>query len=183
MRVITLDHTDFSVQCRQLAKIAISTQRYDAIVGIASGGIYVAREIALSLPEATLYTVTLRRPSTRRKGKMFKRLIRLLPTYLLDQLRIIESRILAASSAPAVSHEVHIPEALSSAKRILVVDDAIDSGRTMNAVVNTIRQRCPQATVKTAVITVTTPTPVIHPDFTIYKDGSLVRFPWSADFK
>lgn len=64
---------------------------------------------------------------------------------------------------------------------VMVVDDAVDSGITLAAVLRTLRACCPPATeLRTAAITVTRPDPVVKPDYALYR-GVLCRFPWSFD--
>lgn len=184
MRVVTLDDTQFAAHCARLAQLAEADGPYDAVVGIVTGGEYVARAMAPHTGTANVITVRRQRPSTRRKGGMFRCVVKCLPRRILDLLRIVESRILATRrDTPPPETPVIIPQQLSWAKRILVVDDAIDSGHTMAAVVNAIAARCPQAVIHTAVITVTTSGPSFRPDHTLYDNGTLIRFPWSADFK
>ena len=67
-------------------------------------------------------------------------------------------------------------------KSILIIDDAIDSGKTMFVVNENIKRRFPKAKIKIAVISWTLNESIIKPDFYLYKN-ILVRFPWSLDFK
>ena len=65
--------------------------------------------------------------------------------------------------------------------RVLVVDDAVDSGVTLDTVFRSLRETAPPDTeVRAAVVTVTLDRPLIEPDFTLYR-GVLCRFPWSFD--
>lgn len=70
---------------------------------------------------------------------------------------------------------------MQDAQNILIVDDAVDSGATLLAVVEAVRIDMPGAEVRSAVITQTTPSPVITPDYTLYNNRTLIRFPWSMD--
>jgi hypoxanthine phosphoribosyltransferase len=76
-----------------------------------------------------------------------------------------------------------VPELPAGVCRILVVDDAVDSGRTLEVVLRWLRGRCPDAEVRSAVLTVTTPRPLLIPDFYLYYPDVLIRFPWSLDNK
>lgn len=180
-RVITLDNTRFSDSCRELgAKIASSGFSPDIVVGIRTGGEYVARIVSSLLPgEPRVVSVDMQRPSTPAK-KRLARIIRMLPRPLTDFLRIIESKFLA-SRPPAVRHLATLPQLLNPApgSDILVCDDAIDGGATMEAVVRKIREANPQARIRTASLTVTTAHPIITPDYSLFTD--LLRFPWSMD--
>lgn len=69
----------------------------------------------------------------------------------------------------------------SFGQRLLVVDDAVDSGVTLATVLNVLRALCPAGTeIRSAVVTVTLDGPLIQPDFALHR-GILCRFPWSFD--
>lgn len=184
MKVVTLDSSQFTSTCRRLAADVLSQSfNPEMLVGIRTGGEYVAREMLPSFPEATLAIVELQRPSTAHKS-MIGNLLPLLPVKLLDALRIVESRILSLlPSRP--TPEVRLPADVVAQlpRRILVVDDAVDSGVTLSAIVNAIRTSRPDADVRSAVVTVTTSSPKINPDFALYRNHTLIRFPWSMDMK
>lgn len=82
---------------------------------------------------------------------------------------------------------VEIPDGLSefiagrNNSKILIVDDAIDSGTTATSVRNAISSLNPDAEIRIAVITVTQPYSLKFADFYLYGDGTLIRFPWSID--
>ncbi len=79
--------------------------------------------------------------------------------------------------------KIHIPFGPSErARKILVVDDAVDSGYTLSHVLEAVKAVLPAgAEVRSAVITVTTDDPLVMPDFYLYNDKTLVRFPWAMD--
>ncbi|MDE7407207.1 MAG: hypothetical protein K2M76_02200, partial [Muribaculaceae bacterium] len=62
-----------------------------------------------------------------------------------------------------------------------VVDDAVDTGTSLSIALRKLHELCPQAEIRTAALTVTTPDPVVRPDYTIYNNRTLLRFPWSMD--
>jgi hypoxanthine-guanine phosphoribosyltransferase len=63
---------------------------------------------------------------------------------------------------------------------LLVVDDAVDSGATLMRVLAELRKLVPDGTViRSAVVAVTTKTPLIEPDYVFHRQ--LCRFPWSLD--
>lgn len=103
---------------------------------------------------------------------------------MLDLLRMAEARLLALRPRPSCPRI----EILSELRRqlpgqVLVVDDAVDSGITMQAVVEALRRARPDVEVRAAVITVTTGRPSVSPDYTLYNNHTLIRFPWSIDMK
>ncbi|MCM1077579.1 MAG: hypothetical protein NC411_09500 [Bacteroides sp.] len=184
MEVITLDDKAFAASCRELAReVAMSGFRPQLIVGIRTGGEYVAREMLPLFPGARLALVELHRPSTPHKSAL-RRLMAALPLGLLDRLRIVESRVLSLLPRRRIPRVLLPPEILSLLPmRVLVVDDAVDSGVTMLAIVRSLRECGAGDAVLTAAVTVTTPRPAIVPDFALYRNRTLIRFPWSMDMK
>ena len=67
-------------------------------------------------------------------------------------------------------------------KKILIIDDAIDTGKTMFIVENSLRKLLPNTQIKTAVISWTIENSIVKPDYYLFKN-CLVRFPWSKDYK
>lgn len=184
MKVITLDQTKFTAECRRLADEVISSGfKPDLIVGIRTGGEYVAREVMQAFPDARLAIVELQRPSTRSKS-LFRSLLRRLPRRVLDIMRMAEAQLLALKPKGCVP-DIALPQGLvgDGVRKILVVDDAVDSGVTLSVIVKAIRREHPAATVRTSVITVTTLRPLIRPDHSLYNNRTLIRFPWSMDMK
>lgn len=187
MRVITLDRSRFDSECRRLRALAeASGVRPDCVVAIASGGVHVARAMGYD----SFLTVSFRRPSTNMKRRYLDSLIRRIPRCFADMLRMLESRIASARVSRTAGPEIlpEIPADLSAElagnpRNILIVDDAVDSGKTLLAVCHALRNAAPHAAVITAVITVTQNNPAILPDFSLYSDRTLIRFPWSADYR
>lgn len=132
--------------------------------------------------------VTLQRDSTKRKSGIVEKILRILPYPLLDWMRMAESVLLSSANKEATprlwtpTDSDRLPSR-SMVERILVVDDAIDSGATLAGVVAGLKKEYPGADIKTAVMTVTTTNPMIFPDWTLFAGDTLLRFPWSADFK
>lgn len=192
MRVITLEDKAFSQACADLAaQVLASGYRYDLLVGIATGGAIVARE----MPAPQRVEVRRQRPSTRAKQRLAGRLLRHMPRPLSDRLRVAESRLyalMARHHKPAVP-EVTLDEntlatlgALTGRDRkprILIVDDAVDSGATMLGVLRAVASAAPGAEIRTAAITQTRDNPLSRPDYLHFAERVLVRFPWSADMQ
>jgi len=109
----------------------------------------------------------------------------------VDGLRWLEHRLLTARRRTQAKVQ-HIDrteaEAIgqrlaqaSGAQRVLVVDDAVDSGVTLATVLRLLRESSPPDTqFRSAVVTVTLAQPLAEPDFVLYR-GVLCRFPWSFD--
>lgn len=67
-------------------------------------------------------------------------------------------------------------------KRILIFDDAIDTGYTLNKVKNEIENIYKDASIKIAVLNYFTDRDSIRPDYYLYKD-SIISAPWTIDNK
>ena len=75
----------------------------------------------------------------------------------------------------------NIPE-LKNAKNILIVDDIVDSGDTMKLVLETMSQKYPGKSFKTAALFYK-PAAVIKPDWYIKEPDEWIDFFWSADLE
>ncbi|HEU5048446.1 MAG TPA: phosphoribosyltransferase family protein [Rickettsiales bacterium] len=190
--VLTLDQQGLKQTAHALAA-SVSGFQPNMLIGIRSGGYHVAQLMAESMQGCTLLGITCRRPGTSKKQKssLLKRLLRKLPHQITDRLRVLEHIVLTQLRPAKVSTVIPDASELSEIERelmqrkegarVLIVDDAIDSGATMayvRTLVNAIAN--PSAAVKMAAITVTTASPVTEPDFSLYR-YVLCRFPWSLD--
>jgi hypothetical protein len=193
--VRTLHPDDLRKASEELLSLARRNFTPDLLIGVRSGGYIVAELMMDVAPQGCgLLPITCRRPSTGGKNKFafIKRMLQSLPAFITDRLRILEHILLTRPRKP--DSGLFTPDAgeLAAIKayldahpqsRVLVVDDSVDSGATLAAVVAIIRNTASGgAAVKTAAITVTTESPAIQPDFSLYR-YVLCRFPWSLDFK
>lgn len=179
MRVITLNDEKFALACQRLmARVHSQGYEPDAVIGIITGGALVAEKIRGTLGG---YNVDYSRPTSRGKKSICRGWLKKLPRPVLNFLRILESKCLthhpkeSRGDVPGIESKDY--------KRILLVDDAVDSGATLKAVTEALMKAMPQAQIKTAVITVTFRHPIVLPDFCLYNDGTLIRFPWSLDYR
>ena len=195
--MVTLNPSDFDAHAGRLAKeVEVSSgTHYDAIVAVRRGGSFVCDAFCRHFPRhryGKRYDVTLQRPSTKRKQGTIGKLLKKLPYFILDGMRIAESGRLAAGRRmkrkPKIRN-VEIPAGLTAAlthtahPEILLIDDAIDSGDTLFAIVETLKKTNPEANVDIAVFTETTQRPRIRANHTLYRNRTLIRFPWSSDYK
>ena len=195
MRVETLDPVALKRTARELYAKAEADFHPQIVIGVRTGGYHIADLMQDGFqPGVRLLEATCRRPGTARKSKssLFKRTLKLLPRGINNRLRLFEHRMLIRKGMAEASERI-IPEnelaaievALRGldAARILVVDDAVDSGSTLLTVTRKVGAiASAHATIRTAAVTVTTKTPLIQPDYVIYRDV-LCRFPWSFDFR
>ena len=196
MQVLTLDSDAFEKHAEFLARSVEEklTDRLDAIVAVRRGGSFVCDAFCRYFPKnryRSRYDVTLQRPSTKRKGGAVGRLLKLLPRPILDFMRMAESYLLSLRHRNTASNmaRLDIPDGLNTIlegynnPNILIIDDAIDSGDTLYAIVETLKRMNPNTSIRIAVMTETTPCPCVHADFTIYRNRTLIRFPWSNDYR
>jgi hypoxanthine phosphoribosyltransferase len=190
MKVLTLNHNAFAAECRKLADMASRLGSYDCVVGIATGGVYVAQEMTLAM-NLPMFSVVQQRPSTRRKRGVMKRIVNSSPRWFNDLLRQSEALLLSISHKPSAVnlHRVEIPADLSSFlsagknRHVLLVDDAVDSGSTM-ASVEAALKHCPTVeSVTKAAIVVTRKSALPMADCHLHSGKYLIRFPWSIDYK
>jgi hypoxanthine phosphoribosyltransferase len=194
-RVITLDKDDFDTACAELMRVAEVDFQPDVMIGIRTGGLYVADAMAKAAERLMqVLPITCRRPSTRYKpfSAAARRLVAGLPRPILDQLRVVEHRLLTRKPAAPKPYHFDAGElaglrswfhAWTAAEmpRILVVDDSVDTGATMQHVLELLRSEAGMAVaVRTAAITVTTERPTVMPDYVLLRQ-QLCRFPWSLD--
>ena len=184
MQVITYNHKllNSAIDCLA-SKIRRGEGELAYIVAIFQGGAYIGRSFRSYFPEAQYYEITLSRPS-RIKGKLFKWVVQNLPQWVLDQLRKFELKmqLLRRNVAePQRIGEVNLEISPKPGDTILLLDDAIDTGATINKARKQILEKYPDVKIRIACITVTTDNPICEADYTLYHNRTLCRFPWSID--
>ncbi len=195
MKVINLLGHDFDRACNSLAQKVSEQYMPDLIIGVLTGGGYIARKVHDALPgqlNRRYIEVKIQRMTTKKKDSgLVSFLLKYSPTFLLNKLRILESIVLeryARKHNPKREGNINLEQDIDtylreSPKKILIVDDAIDSGATIELIHKYLSVNYPLSEVKIAVITVTTLNPLIDADFYLYHNRILVRFPWSKDVK
>jgi hypoxanthine phosphoribosyltransferase len=107
--------------------------------------------------------------------------------YLLRWLEVAARERMLRKDSPANETHAEVASsdaegALASARRVLVVDDTIDSGRTLQAAVRTVRKHNPDCEVRTAALASTWRNPPVSPEYLLHP-RTLVRFHWSLDVR
>ena len=97
----------------------------------------------------------------------------------------MKQALFPAKKLPKVDLAPELVERLKSvaAPQVLLIDDAIDSGVTLWGISEAVKAANPSAVITTMAITVTTRQPKLSADFCLYNNATLVRFPWSKDYK
>jgi len=190
MQVITLNSELFSLKCHEL--ISKVDFKPDLVIGILNGGGFVLDEIKTkyNFESNNFGLVKYQRYNKLKNNFIINFLIKLLPYYASNRLRNIESYLgkksitsINLSELSNIEIDLNIKVNLDkSINSILIIDDAIDTGRTIFIVKNNLSKLFPKAIIKTAVISWTLEMSIIKPDYHIFKNV-LVRFPWSKDYK
>lgn len=110
-----------------------------------------------------------------------KSIFRILPKRFLNYLRLQEHRFLMKNHN--LEREIHFTNSIPWQRysQIWIIDDAVDTGRTLEAVLNSVKMEVNDCLkIKTLVVTTTSNQAKTKPDFSLYHQV-LVRFPWSLD--
>ena len=75
---------------------------------------------------------------------------------------------------------LNIPD-LSNAKRVLILDDIIDTGETLTAVLKVLQERYPDIEFRSATL-YTKPTASLQPDYALHVATEWIDFFWEKDF-
>ncbi len=191
MKIITLNKNAFFKVCKEV--IQKIEDKPNLVVGVLNGGgyMYSAIKEVEGFKKLGFHDIKLQEIKSSKKYKnFFKPVLKILPYTILNRLRVCESD----RSRRAINN-IRIDELKNQKidfdfdsilkkpiKRILIVDDAIDTGITMFVVKNNIRKLFPDAEIKVAVISWTIEESIVTPDYYLYKN-TLVRYPWSIDYK
>ncbi|PAV25473.1 hypothetical protein CF392_10820 [Tamilnaduibacter salinus] len=192
-RVVDLSDPDaFAAECQRLLNYALKCEQFDTLVGIATGGAWMVDSLRPDQSRYSIATVACKRPNTKHKNRG-RHFMHALPRWLADLLRLFEAwyqecaferRQYKGRDPISLRRQIKIESeseaAIRKAERILILDDAIDTGETMHCVRLYLSELNPRVTLKTAVMTQTMKNPVAQPDFCLYRDA-LIRFPWSND--
>jgi hypothetical protein len=189
----TLGQATFDAACAELMRRVERDYAPELVVGVRTGGLVVAEAMARAASNAVpVLPLTCRRAATGLKSRIpgLRTMLASLPEPLLNALRRAEHRLVSGRRRDTPPPPVDLSEAAAigawllntpAAPRVLVADDAVDSGVTLATVLRTLRSICPPATeLRAAAITVTVENPAVEPDYALYR-GVLCRFPWSFD--
>lgn len=190
----TLRQPDFDAACAELMRLVEADYRPTLLVGIRTGGLIVAQSMTEAVSRTLpVLPVTSRRVATGVKSRLpfLRSSLAALPQPVIDVMRRVEHRVLIAPRARqtrAQSIDRAEVEAIgawiaaaAAPVRMLVTDDAVDSGVTLATVLHHLREVCPgSGEIRSAVITQTLDHPMVQPDYVLSRN-ILYRFPWSFD--
>lgn len=195
MNVLTLNDSDFEKACALLAAKIPDAGELTALVGVRSGGVRVAKIIFDVLVKQNdnlkYYEVGASRGTTpAKKSYIAKVLFKYMPYLFLDALRLSEHYYVSlklkfsSDTNRSICLDDDLVDYLShaSAGKLVVIDDALDSGATVKELLDKFLSINPDIKYNVAVLVVTQKKPLIHPDLSLYQNV-LLRFPWSGDYK
>jgi hypoxanthine phosphoribosyltransferase len=191
---MTLRQPAFDAACAKLMRLVETSFAPTVVVGIRTGGLTVAQAMVRgAAADLLVLPITCQRRATAMKSRLpwLRPLLTALPGSLIDLLRRLEHRVSATRRLrerppPAIDHAEAAAlgarlAASAENPRVLVTDDAVDSGVTLMTVLRLVREMCPAGTeIRSAAITQTLEDPAVQPDYVLYR-GLLCRFPWSFD--
>ncbi len=185
MKVITVNEEGFWKMCQCLEKEVLdSGYMFDTLVGIARAGVYVADRFDAE----NKFIITSQRSGTSAKKGILVSILRVLPAFVNGFLRCVEAKWLEMKDSfrnrelKKIDLDPLLRERLAQgACKVLVVDDAVDSGLSLLSVVEAMKIVSNDNEIRTAVITVTRKEPMVEPDYALFRDSTLIRFPWAVD--
>lgn len=194
MKIINIDKGSlFSDVVRQLEDQVIASDfTPNLIVGIPTGGHLVVNAMKKLTNGIDVCFISKQRKSTVTKKKLkLSQLLPYLPRSINNILRKVESWLreqnfkynrdsLLKNQVDTIEIDNQTRNLIKNSKYILIVDDAIDSGQTMKAVVETIQKYRHDTLIKIAVINTTFDNPLVAPDYIVFLK-QIVRYPWASD--
>jgi uncharacterized protein len=176
MKVLTADWEEI----RRFYRPLLGVFNGCLVLSVGSGGTAIFIELKTGHPHIS---VQCRRPSSRSGlKKALVPLARRLPGPLRDFFRSLEHRFLM--SFESGRREVRFSDdelaRILSFPKIVILDDAIDTGRTIKSIGDCIRGAGYKGVILTIVFAWTNVRSCIQPDFW-YKESVLIKFPWSHD--
>lgn len=192
MKVINFEQKNFDDFLENTLKDWKNDSSKILVLGIKEGGVYLAENVfqvlRSSANQVDLKFIKCQRPSTSVKKKnefrkaFIQTIFKISPIIILDLLRNVEHYFLTKKSIE-YNREIILDETINFNlyDKIVIVDDAVDSGVTLQKVNDYVQNLAVKTTeVKSLAVVITSNNAIVTPDFYLYKDV-LIRFPWSLD--
>lgn len=189
--VLTLSGAQFHDACALLGDRINELCSPDLIVVVPRAGDFIWGELKKipAFEEVNVVQIKAQRGFTKHKSKgLIKPVLVRLPRAINNFLRHLEATVrelMFYLRGPGVSrfleYEDGVVDCVVKAKRIVIIDDAIDSGVSIKNIREFLSQKNPLATIHVAVITTTFEEPLVFADISLY-DRQIIRFPWAEDY-
>lgn len=192
MKVINFDQNLFETFLKEKLNLFLVEDASCLVIGIKEGGVPLAEFVVEYLKTTTfdkvdLEVVKCQRPSTKRKKnnqfikKILKKVFKITPQLILNGIRIIEHNLLMKQKNNLDRNIVFTSKLnLREYDKIIVVDDAVDSGYTLKNVIAKLEESYSNKKIYSLSVVVTDKKAIMLPDYYLYSDV-LIRFPWSLD--
>lgn len=156
----------------------------DIIIGIKTAGDIVGKIVHKSYLmnefNPQYESIKFQRSTTNFKDRYLRNVLEKLPVKVLNVLRKIEFKLYIKFSE-ADKNTFSIKKSNGSGKKILLVDDSVDTGRTLVKAKNYLLEKYKDADIRVFSVAQTTNEPLDSPDYLIYNE--MIIGPWSIDFK
>ena len=181
-----MEYTELSIEnvkekSKELYKKIIKDYNYDLVIFIAKGSYLIGSELS-KLNNCELLEIFASRKGSKLK-KIIKPFLKLIPKKIKIKLRKKEmtSDYHEKNNDRQVSFDEKIYSKYKNKKKILLVDDSIDSGNSVILTKEAILNYFKKSEVKVAVFNYMNKAS-IRPDYNLYKD-MMICGPWSNDSK
>ena len=178
-KIIDVDLVQLKKMSVELAKqVRRNDYEPEHILYVERAGLLIGYEVARFF-NCSISGIHSKRSGETLKSKV-KVILRYLPGFVTHMLRRLElkSNIHEIKKNRNVYCEKNLPP---TDKRILIIDDAIDTGYSLVAILEFLEKHgCKKEMVKTGVLTTTGTKQVIRADFSLF-DQIICAFPWSYD--
>lgn len=181
MDYIELSKENVKEKCIIFNKIIKEEYNFDLIIFVEKGAFYIGKYLSEESRKPLLSI------SATRKGnglkKFIKPILKIIPQKIQIYLRKkeMESNYHKKKSERIISFDKNIWKGFKDKKNILLVDDSIDTGNSIEQVYNAIKSYYKDSNVEVAVFNCMDKA-TFKPKFTLYKN-TMINGPWSSDSK
>ena len=183
MESIELSLKSSKVESKRLAEKICKEYKYDLVIFIAKGSYTIGKELA-DFNKCKLIEIRATRQGNSIKEKLNK-VLNILPKKVKKVLRNIEfkSNIHEKIIERKISYDEKIWQQYTECKKIILVDDSVDTGHSMKQCKEVVEQYFKNSEIKLAALNVFSKSEkVVHVNYYLYKD-KLLEGPWSNDSK
>ncbi len=183
MESIELSLESSKAESKRLAEKICKEYKYDLVIFIAKGAYIIGEELA-DFNKCRLIEIKATRQGNLIKEKI-KNVLNILPGRVKKTLRSIEfnSNIHGKIVERKISYDEQIWQQCINCKKIILVDDSVDTGHSMKQCKETVKQYFKNSEIRLAAINVFSKSEkVVDIDYCLYKD-KLLEGPWSNDSK
>lgn len=178
---IELKIGDTNILAVELLKM-IEDFDFDTVIYISKSGYLIGDAIG-SISNKNTLEIKSKRPGADKKHKYLPEVVSKLPKDLIYYLKVYERKLSyydVASERTLYYDEEKVKDI--KPKKILIFDDAIDTGYTLQAVIDKIKELYEKAEIRVAVLNYFTDRQTLIPDYYLYTD-SVISAPWTIDSK